>query len=154
MELRKNIKAPARLRDDIEYLSTASPNRHRVPPELRPPVVQYNSNLPPAAFPTLPIASIDSEPSRQVRKDSSTENKQVRFADSSRLQMERDGLSKHHGQPREEVINSQAFSDMTADYWLALDMAPSDGVEETQESVSGKVSRLPFTGSLSCPFGS
>lgn len=74
MELRKNIKAPQRYDEIEEYVRSPSTESYR-PTQSPPPVrekylgkiIEYNPNLPPAAFPTL-----DSWAPRRVDEVSTT----------------------------------------------------------------------------------
>ena len=53
MELRKTIKTPARYSEDVEFVASRRVPGFFVRQEVRPVIIEFNPNLPPAAFPTL-----------------------------------------------------------------------------------------------------
>ena len=149
MELRKSIKRPARFSDDTDFYtrSPSSSGRFKMNPLLRPAIIPFNPNLPPAAFPTLPFpaptvaVAHDKQPG--AREDNSSLLPEAANTDTEPSQFHRTGIvqtsrlapdrgeldlnAEELARARDgEIIDYNAFSILTADYHFEREMDESD----------------------------
>ncbi|KAI9789383.1 MAG: hypothetical protein M1816_006041 [Peltula sp. TS41687] len=128
MQLRKTIKRPQKY--EPGGFPDASPSatthlvasRYRVSSALRPEIIEYNPNLPVAAFPTLSAIPIPPQTHEETAQGSSSQNRQNIF--QSQMDHEPDGPDGGHGH---NMAKLDEQSKLTEADWLMREMEPNVG---------------------------
>lgn len=140
MQLRKTIKRPQRYEPEPFPAATARASSSlEVTSELRPEIIEYNPNLPAAAFPTLPV--IPTRPQAHAETAEDPNSKPRQNVSQPQTYDEPDSPDGDKAQFEHNLAKLNELSKLTEEDWSIREMESSvdgDAAEnESGEHVNG-----------------